>query len=145
MQEHIAETGQKPVVLIDYLQILAPYNIRATDKQNIDKAVIELKRLSRDYKIPVIAISSVNRMSYKDPMNESSFKESGAIEYSSDVLIGLQFEGCEDKDIKPEKAKAMNPRNIELKILKNRNGAIPGSPINYNFYSMFNYFNEQIG
>ena len=145
VQEHIAETGQKPVVMIDYLQILAPYDMRATDKQNIDKTVIELKRLSRDYKIPVIAISSVNRMSYKDPMNESSFKESGAIEYSSDVLIGLQFEGCEEKKFKPEKAKAMNPRKIELKILKNRNGAIPGSPINYNFYSMFNYFNEQIG
>lgn len=145
VKKHIAITVRNPVVLIDYLQILAPYDMKASDKQNTDKAVLELKRLSRDYKIPVIAISSVNRMSYKDPMNESSFKESGAIEYSSDVLIGLQFEGCEEKNFKAEKAKAMNPRKIELKILKNRNGAIPGSPINYNFYSMFNYFNEQIG
>ena len=53
VKEHISFTGNRPIVLIDYLQILAPYDIRATDKQNTDKAVLELKRLSRDYKIPV--------------------------------------------------------------------------------------------
>ena len=31
-----------PVVVIDYLQILAPYNDRYTDKQNVDKNVMEL-------------------------------------------------------------------------------------------------------
>ena len=50
--------GTNPVVIIDYLQILAPTDIRATDKQNTDKAVLELKRISRDYSVPIIGISS---------------------------------------------------------------------------------------
>ena len=45
------------------LRPVAPYNERATDKQNMDKAVLELKRISRDFKLPVIAVSSLNRMS----------------------------------------------------------------------------------
>lgn len=43
VEQHISFTGNTPIVIIDYLQILAPYNERATDKQNIDKAIIELK------------------------------------------------------------------------------------------------------
>jgi replicative DNA helicase len=61
VHQHISITNRKPVVLIDYLQILSPTNDRASDKQNTDKAVMELKRISRDFKIPVIAISSFNR------------------------------------------------------------------------------------
>lgn len=64
VRKHILFTGKKPVIVIDYLQILAPADIRATDKQNTDKAVMELKRISRDYKIPVIGISSFNRANY---------------------------------------------------------------------------------
>ncbi len=143
VEKHIHITGRKPVILIDYLQILAPADVRATDKQNTDKAVTELKRLSRDYKLPVIAISSFNRDNYTAPVNFSSFKESGAIEYSSDVLIGLQLHGVGKNGFDTEKAKSRNPREIELKILKNRKGAI-GKQIKYSYYTMFNYF-EEIG
>lgn len=87
-------TGKTPLVIVDYLQIVAPYNERATDKQNMDKAVLELKRISRDFKLPVIAVSSLNRMSYGQRISMEAFKESGAIEYSSDVLIGLQLRGA---------------------------------------------------
>ena len=59
-----AHDGQAPVILVDYLQILAPADPRATDKQNADRAVTELKRIARDYKTPVIAISSFNRDNY---------------------------------------------------------------------------------
>ena len=52
--------------------------------------MMELKRLSRDYKLPLIGISSFNRDSYTEAVSMKSFKESGAIEYSSDVLMGLQ-------------------------------------------------------
>ena len=90
--------GNAPVVVIDYLQILAPHNDRATDKQNTDKAVMELKRISRDYKTAVIGISSLNRQSYDEPISMKAFKESGAVEYSSDVLIGLQLEGVGIKE-----------------------------------------------
>lgn len=141
VQKHIELTGCKPVVIVDYVQILAPYNERATDKQNTDKNVVELKRLSRDYKIPVIGISSFNRDSYNSKVSMAAFKESGAIEYGSDCLIALQLKGTGTKDFDVDEAKRKNPREIELKILKNRNGAT-GNTVNYKYYPQFNYFKE---
>ena len=141
VQKHILFTGKTPVVIIDYLQILAPYSERATDKQNTDKAVMELKRISRDYKTPVVGISSFNRANYKEAVTMEAFKESGAIEYSSDVLIGLQLKGAGKKDFDANEAKRKDPREIELVILKNRNGRT-GDSLSFNFYPLFNYFEE---
>ena len=141
VQKHILYTGKTPVVIIDYLQILAPYSERATDKQNTDKAVMELKRISRDYKTPVIGISSFNRANYKEAVTMEAFKESGAIEYSSDILIGLQLKGAGKKDFDANEAKRKDPREIELVILKNRNGRT-GDSLSFNFYPLFNYFEE---
>jgi replicative DNA helicase len=151
VEKHIIFTGNKPVVFIDYLQIIAPHEPRATDKQNTDKAVLELKRLSRDIKIPLIAISSFNRENYTSPVNMQSFKESGAVEYSSDILIGLQFKGMDDfkstegqRSINIKTLEAMKneePRNVELKILKNRNGKT-GISLYYEYYPKFNRFDE---
>ena len=139
--------GYKPVILIDYLQILAPYSDKLTDKQNIDKSILELKRLSRDYKIPIVIISSLNRASYNkqnavSDVSMADFKESGAIEYSSDVLLGLQLkcsDGANQKEINDNKAKVN--REIELLVLKNRNGAI-GKKINYTYNTLFNHYKE---
>lgn len=142
VENHIRITGEKqPLVLVDYLQILAPEDVRATDKQNTDKAVTELKRISRDFKIPVFAVSSFNRENYKTAVSFSSFKESGAIEYSSDVLIGLQLKGAGEKGFDAETTKTRNPREIELVILKNRNGET-GKKLEFKYYPMFNYFEE---
>lgn len=153
---HIRVTGKPPIVLIDYLQILAPADVRATDKQNTDKAVLELKRMSRDYGIPVIGISSFNRDNYNSPVNLASFKESGAIEYSSDVLIGLQYNGMDYQEGESDGArqkrireltkealvagKAGRPQQIQVKVLKNRNGSKGDTVLD--FYPMFNYFLE---
>ena len=141
VKKHILFTGKTPVVIIDYLQILAPYSERATDKQNTDKAVMELKRISRDYKTPVIGISSFNRANYKEAVTMEAFKESGAIEYSSDILIGLQLKGAGKKDFDANEAKRKDPREVELVILKNRNGRT-GDSLSFNFYPLFNYFEE---
>ena len=152
--------GQPPVVVIDYLQILAPFDIRATDKQNTDKAVLELKRLSRDCQVPVIAISSFNRENYFQPVGMASFKESGAIEYSSDVLMGLQYAGWDYKDGEKEtdrlkrlrdllnvmeengklteEANGVDARVIQLKVLKHRNGR--KGNVYFEFIPKFNYF-----
>ena len=82
---------------------------------------MELKRISRDFKTPVIGISSFNRDNYNNAVSMQSFKESGAIEYSSDILIGLQLKGAGQKDengkpFDPTEAKKKNPREIELVI-----------------------------
>lgn len=144
LKEHNKEM---PVVFIDYLQILKQYDMRATDKQNIDKAVSELKRISRDYKIPVFIISSFNRSNYSSQVNMSSFKESGAIEYSSDVLLGLQFANLEGNNTNErlqeiDDLKKRIPREVELKVLKNRNGRT-GDSILYDYDPRYNLFKEQ--
>ena len=146
--------GKPPVVFIDYIQIIAPYDIRMSDKQNTDKAVLELKRLSRDFQVPVIGISSFNRDNYLEPVNLSCFKESGAIEYSSDILIGMQYYGWDyisgEKPIDRarrlsdlreqinESARNGGGVEVQLKILKNRNGR-RGS-LRFESFPMFNYF-----
>jgi replicative DNA helicase len=79
-------------------------------------------------------------MSYKGEVKEEAFKESGAIEYSCDVLIGLQAKGA-DKDINITEEKKKNPRDIELVILKNRNGAA-GITLLYSYNTLFNHFSE---
>lgn len=144
--ENFTKEHQKtPVVIIDYIQNLAPYENRiSTDKQNMDKSVLELKRLARDLDAVVIGISSLNRMSYNDPVTMAAYKESGAIEYSADVLIGLQLAGvgCDKFDV--ERAKQENPRAIEVKILKNRNGPIVPSHL-MQYYPADNLFVEASG
>lgn len=154
--QHIRVFHNKPVVLIDYLQIIAPTDMRASDKQNTDRAVLELKRLSRDYGIPVIGISSFNRENYTSPVSMTAFKESGAIEYSSDLLIGLQYNDMDYEEGESVKAREKRIRDlikknvsrsargeaieIQVKILKNRNGG-KGDALLY-FYPMFNFFTE---
>lgn len=142
VENHLKYTGKVPVVIIDYLQILYPVNERLTEKQNTDRSVIELKRISRDFKTPVIAISSFNRENYKSVVSMQSFKESGAIEYSSDVLIGLQLKGTGPANFDVNEAKSRNPREIELVVLKNRNGRT-GIKMEFDYYAMYNYFKEK--
>lgn len=155
-------TGQAPIVLIDYLQLLqpAPESRFNTDKQITDFNIMELKRISRDYQTSVIGISSFNRDNYTAPVNMASFKESGAIEYSSDVLIGLQYKAFTElsggssssskeanknkvaeitADIN-QRAKDKRPIEIQLVVLKNRNGS--KGTVDLEFFPMFNKFIE---
>lgn len=143
VKQHIEYTGNRPVVIVDYLQLLQHPDkyINGNDKLRTDVNITTLKRLSRDHKIPLILISSLNRMSYQSPISFEAFKESGAIEYSSDVVIGLQLAGVGRSDFNVNEAKAKNPREIELTILKNREGKI-GQLIKYSYYPMFNHFVE---
>lgn len=141
VNKYVYYSGNKPLVIIDYLQLLAPIDPHFTDKQNTDKNVLELKRLSRELEIPIIAISSLNRANYNEPISMAAFKESGAIEYSSDVLLGLQLAGAGDKDFDVDMAKSREPREIELKILKNRRGKT-GDVIRYEYYASRQFFRE---
>lgn len=159
VKNHIASTGNKPVVFVDYLQILAPEDTHATDKQNTDTNTFELKEISRDFNIPVFAVSSFNRDNYNEPVTMQSFKESGAIEYSSDVLLGLQYTGMDyiggetDKKRKERlreliqrnlaKKRNKEPIQIDLKCLKQRNGY----QFTIEFYMMpaFNHFESILG
>lgn len=133
IKRHIGLTGNIPVVLIDYLQLIAPSDIRLSDKQSIDKNILELKRITRDYDVPILLISSLNRESYKNGtanISLASFKESGAIEYTSTVVLSLE---CKEQK---EKYK-----EIQLTILKNRKGKNNQS-FSFRYYPAFQKFEE---
>lgn len=140
------ETGSRPVVIVDYLQILQPAedDRKQTVKETVDSTVTELKRISRELDITVIVISSINRANYLTPVDFESLKESGGVEYTADVVWGLQLQCLNDpifdkqsnikeKRERVKQAKAATPRKIELVCLKNRYGVA-----NYSCY--FNYF-----
>lgn len=132
VEQYIKDNGVRPIVVIDYLQILQG-DPHLGDKQRIDSTVTELKRMTRDHNITLFVISSLNRGNYLTPIDFESFKESGSIEYTCDVLWGLQLDAINDPifnkegKIKEKReliklAKLADPRRIELVCLKNRNG-----------------------
>ena len=161
IKNHIYHTGERPVVIVDYLQILSHEDkyIRSNDKVKTDSNVLALKQLSRDYDIPILMISSLNRESYKDitqEVNLTSFKESGAIEYSCDVVLGLQLSAVTDiSNAKRNKEKELIndlessfdeklrsiPRLMDIKLLKNRHGANNGA-VRYAYYPNYNFYRE---
>ena len=140
VRKHILFTGNRPVVIVDYLQILSPADPRASDKSNMDTAVKELKHISRDFKIPVLAISSLNRANYDEELTFQAFKESGAIEYGSDVLMGLFYDGDTKEARREEKKQAK--RRVKLIVLKNRHGEV-GEEVVYSFYAKYGYYTEE--
>ena len=147
-------TGTRPTVIIDYLQILqpAPADARKGKREGIDSTVSELKRLSRELDAPIIVISSVNRANYQAPVAFESLKESGNIEYSADVVLGLQLQCLNEplfadekktveKREKVKQEKQANPRKIELVALKNRFGVSSFSCF-YKYYPHKDLFEE---
>lgn len=89
------EKKEKPVVFVDYLQILSSCtgNRNATERQKNDENINELSGLSNKYDLAVFVISSLNRESYREEQRSlrmDSFKETGGIEYSASVILGLQ-------------------------------------------------------
>lgn len=155
VKQHQQRHGRPPVVFIDYMQLLTIADTtQNTDKQKMDAAIKALKDISRDFKIPVVAISSMNRASYNDSLNMASFKESGNIEYTADVLLALEAtlpDDCKD-DTKEAKKKRLavfkknnarqrhgEPVNVDIKILKCRTAA-PFTTPTVDSCNMFNCF-----
>lgn len=149
VEEYIVNTNKKPVVFIDYLQLLRSENDRLTDKQNVTDAVNILKRLSDAYHIPIIVISSFNRNNYNRlDVDLDAYKESGDIEYTANVILALENdlsyteveynnknitlrEAVENSKVKEwdetrasKYIRKLDDRPLKLAILKNRFGAI---------------------
>lgn len=131
-----------PVVVIDYIQIVEADKKGLTDKQKIDEAALTIKRMSRDFNICVICISSVNREAYKKNnglFSLSDLKESGILEFSADAVLGLQYADAGEKDFSEEANETKDPRTLDLVKGKNRNGTKRGKiPLLY--YPAFNAF-----
>lgn len=157
IKQYIARTGTRPVVFIDYLQIIQPAerDSRADTKRIVDNNVTTLRQLSRELDITIVIISSVNRANYLGRIDFEALKESGGIEYTADVVWGLQLKCVNDplfdtdnsaekkrKKIKEEKAK--NPREIELNCIKNRYG-VSSYSCYYDYYCRYDLFIDRGG
>ena len=116
-----------PVICLDYLQIIPSEKQDA--KSAADDTARKLKLFQRETGTTFFVVSSLNRQNYMSPIAFESFKESGGIEFSADVVWGLQFYITKDfknNDVirnreRLEAAKKEEPRKVHLKCLKNRN------------------------
>ena len=170
---HIQTTRRKPFVVCDYLQILRPSEQAGTGEKRLltDYDVTTLKTIARDFDIPVLVISAFNRDSYLQPVSMSSFRESSGIEYSSDILLAMQYQGMDYqrcKSYKDQRGKlkrgyenrvehdtrvrdllhqmeddGANGKElpVELRILKN-SGGVKGT-LYFHFLPAYSYFSEQ--
>lgn len=146
----VREKGVTPVVIVDYLQIIPATDPRMSDKEKIDQNMKALKLLQREFDLVLFVISALNRANYAAPIAFESFRESSGIEYTADVVWGLQYELVgRDAIFEGEKktgekrkllaaAKQRSPRQIELVCLKNRYGNDFSAYFDY--YSKFDYF-----
>lgn len=112
------------LVIIDYLQISAipTEEKKIIREQQVSAISRNLKKIANDNKIPVIALSQLNRESEKNKEEPTlkDLRESGAIEQDadnvmllykpSDVGISVMIDGIE-----PE-------RLLKIKVVKNRHG-----------------------
>lgn len=101
------------MVVVDYLQLIHGRNLE-NRVQEVTEISQQLKNLARELKVPVLAISQLNRSveargSRKPQL--ADLRESGAIEQDADVVMFIYRED-------PEK-----PEVVKLDIQKHRNGA----------------------
>lgn len=154
VKKYIKRTSTKPIIFIDYLQILESANHTfSTRRDSVDEAVKALKQMSRAFGITVFVISSVNRTNYMTTIDFESLKESGGIEYTADVIWGLQLtclnEACfsgndiqaKRERIREEKSKSI--RKIDLVCLKNRYGC-SNFVSSFDYSPQFDYFSQTL-
>lgn len=150
VKRHILFTGNRPVVIVDYLQIVQPAEAvkKATIREQTDYTIDVFSAMRRELKTPVIGISSFNRNSYTAVADNSSFKESGTIEYTGDCVITLELDyvretkGTDKENTNKERAKeAMRktPREIKLTFQKNRGNKV-GTVLYFLYNPLFSHF-----
>lgn len=130
-----------PIVIVDYLQILdGMEGMSTTDQRSIvDYNVGILVQITTELRVPVIAISSLSRRASEEKTHRiklSHLKESGRIEYSADVVWGLQH--MDTKSVN----NGIKKRELELSILKNRYGE-KDVDVPFSFYPEFGLFDNR--
>jgi replicative DNA helicase len=106
------------LVVVDYMQLM--YVARSEGRQQeIAEISRSLKGLARELKVPVLAISQLNRapeMRESHKPRLADLRESGAIEQDADVVLLLHRDDYYEEH--------SNPGRAELRIAKQRNGPV---------------------
>ncbi len=105
------------LLIVDYIQLIDSDDTRDSRQEQIAKISRRLKSLARELKVPVIAISQLNRAveSREDKKPRmADLRESGAIEQDADIVLLLHRPDYYDEREQPGVA--------ELIVAKNRNG-----------------------
>jgi replicative DNA helicase len=122
------------LIVIDYLQLMSSSSQgenRATEISEISRA---MKSLAKELKVPVIALSQLNRSLEQRPNKRpvmSDLRESGAIEQDADVILFIY----RDEVYNPE---TQDKGIAEIIIGKQRNGPI--GKVNLTFLGEFTRF-----
>ena len=150
VKEYISHTGVKPIVIVDYLQLVRNPNPKLSTKEAVDENVRALKQLQMENELVIVLISSLNRQNYLTTIDFESFKESGSIEFTADVVWGLQLSVMNSEVFDTDKklitkralvrqAKKATPRRIELLCLKNRYG-VSSYTCEFEYYAKYDLF-----
>lgn len=125
------EKGLK-LLVVDYLQLMAPTNARASDSmvQQVTEISRGLKHLARELQIPVIALSQLSRNieTRGGKPKLSDLRDSGSIEQDADCVI---FIHQTDEDIRDESGKVKDIQRKHLIIAKHRNGPLGEVVLDY--------------
>jgi len=107
------------VVVVDYLQLIDGGKAE-NETLKIGKISEGLKKIAKDYDVPMLALSQLNRglesRADKRPMM-SDLRQSGAIEQTADLIIMLYRDEVYNKD-------SADKGIMELIVVKHRNGSI---------------------
>lgn len=108
----------KPIIYIDYLQIIRPNNPRDNQTQQIGQISWDLKQMAREFDCPVVCLSQLNRSveqrQDKRPIM-SDIRDSGNIEQDADVIAFLYRDDYYDKESESKNL-------LEIILAKHRNG-----------------------
>ena len=130
------------MVMIDYLQLMHAPSDRASQSREQEIATISrsLKALANELKIPIVALSQLNRSVEKrkgEPPMLSDLRESGAIEQDADIVMFLHRQEEEDKE---QAGPPPETQQVQLIIAKQRQG--PVGTIDLVFFRSNTYFAE---